>query len=244
MENYKSISEREPTPYPINNNLKNVSELGPLNSIIIPPLKKALELVNSEVKNTKIPPPAPVEAPPAPVEAHPAPVQEPPAPVQEPPAPVQEPPTPVQEPPAPVQEPKNSNIPSLIEAEQLSKQREHNIFKMPTPFEENIANDSVQPQKEIIIEEYIIKKPKMPLLEEESMASSLQLIPNIRRSSKLRSKSKSPDSSQPEKKTRKYKRCSKNHRRSKKTHRCNKNCPPGHKKSSISKRCVKKDGKK
>ena len=223
MENYKSISEREPTPYPINNNLKNVSELGPLNSIIIPPLKKALELVNSEVKNTKIPPPAPVEAPPAPVEAHPAPVQEP---------------------PAPVQEPKNSNIPSLIEAEQLSKQREHNIFKMPTPFEENIANDSVQPQKEIIIEEYIIKKPKMPLLEEESMASSLQLIPNIRRSSKLRSKSKSPDSSQPEKKTRKYKRCSKNHRRSKKTHRCNKNCPPGHKKSSISKRCVKKDGKK
>jgi hypothetical protein len=225
MENYKSLSEREPTPYPMKNNIKNVSELGPLNSIIVPPLKKAVELLNSEINNKKSPP-APVEAPPAPVEA--------------PPAPVEAPPAPVEAPPAPVESPKNSIIPSLIEAEQLSKERELFPFQRPTPFEQAIENDSVRPHNEIIIEEYIIKKPKMPLLEEESMVNSMELVPIVRRSRK----SKSPSSPSPGKKTRKYKRCSKNHRRSKKTHRCNKNCPPGHKKSAVSRRCVKKGGKK
>jgi len=211
MENYKSLSEREPTPYPMKNNIKNVSELGPLNSIIVPPLKKAVELLNSEINNKKSPP-----------------------------APVEEPPMPVEEPPMPVEAPKNSIIPSLIEAEQLSKESELFPFQRPTPFEQAIENDSVRPHNEIIIEEYIIKKPKMPLLEEESMVNSMELVPIVRRSRK----SKSPSSPSPGKKTRKYKRCSKNHRRSKKTHRCNKNCPPGHKKSAVSRRCVKKGGKK
>ena len=128
----------------------------------------------------------------------------------------------------------------MIEAEQLSKERELFPFQRPTPFEQAIENDSVRPHNEIIIEEYIIKKPKMPLLEEESMVNSMELVPIVRRSRK----SKSPSSPSPGKKTRKYKRCSKNHRRSKKTHRCNKNCPPGHKKSAVSRRCVKKGGKK
>ena len=103
-------------------------------------------------------------------------------------------------------------------------------------------DDTVIPQSEIIVEQEFSAKPKMPLLEEESMKDSIELIPIIPRSRKSRSSSKSRRaSSKSENKTRKYKRCKKNHRRSKKTHRCNKKCPPGHKRSMASRRCVKKN---
>jgi len=203
MENNKPVAERVPTPYPTDNQLKNVSDVGPLNSVIIPPLKKALELVNIEIKDKgKVNPPMPVEEP------EPAPVPE----------------------PEPVEEPKISIVPDLIEAEKLSNERELTPFETPTPFEEKIAYDYVPPQREIIIEEYIIKKPKMPLLEEESMESSMELVPNVRRSRKLASSTHT-------KNTKKYKRCKRNHRRSKKTHHCNKHCPPGHRKNPITKSC-------
>jgi len=204
MENNKPVAEREPTPYPTNNELKNVSDVGPLNSVIVPPLKKALELVNLEIKEPET-------------------------------LPIEEPPMPVEEPePVPIQEPKISIVPDLIEAEKMLEKRELTPFETPTPFEENIARDYVPPQREIIVEEYIIKKPKMPLLEEESMMNSMELVPNVRRSRKSKSKSASSTHA---KKTKKYKRCKKNHRRSKKTHHCNKHCPPGHRKNPVTKVC-------
>ena len=201
MENNKPLDEREPTPYPKDNEFNNFSEIGTLNSVIVPPLKKALELVNLEI-NDKI-------------EAEPEPE------------------------PEPIEEPKFSIVPSLMEAENLLKERELTPFQRPTPFEESVRYDSYRPQKEIIIEEYIIKKPSMPLLEEESMTNSMELIPNVRRSRKSKSKSKSKSVSSPSsiERTRKYKRCKRNHRRSKKTHHCNKHCPPGHRKNPITKSC-------
>jgi hypothetical protein len=221
MENNKPVAQREPTPYPTNNQLKNVSELGPLNSIIVPPLKTILEKVNLEIKDKKEPePPMPIE------ESEP----EPPMPIEES---EPEPPMPIEE-PEPIQEPKISIVPDLIEAEKMLRERELTPFEMPTPFEENIARDYVSPQKEIIIEEYIIKKPKAALLEEESMMSSMELVPNVRRSRKSKSKSASSIHA---KNTKKYKRCKRNHRRSKKTHHCNKHCPPGHRKNPVTKSC-------
>jgi hypothetical protein len=201
MENNKPVAEREPTPYPTDNQLKNVSVVGPLNSVVVPPLKKALELVNLEIKDKREP----------------------------------EPPMPIEElEPEPIQEPKFSIVPDLIEAEKMLKERELTPFQMPTPFEENIARDYVPPQREIIIEEYIIKKPKAALLEEESMMNSMELVPNVRRSRKSKSKTASSIHA---KNTRKYKRCKRNHRRSKKTHHCNKHCPPGHRKNPVTKSC-------
>ena len=201
MENNKPVAEREPTPYPTDNQLKNVSDVGPLNSVVVPPLKKALELVNLEIKDKREP----------------------------------EPPMPIEDlEPEPIQEPKISIVPDLIEAEKMSKERELTPFQMPTPFEENIEHDYVPPQREIIIEEYIIKKPKAALLEEESMMNSMELVPNVRRSRKSKSKTAS---SADIKNTRKYKRCKRNHRRSKKTHHCNKHCPPGHRKNPVTKSC-------
>jgi hypothetical protein len=106
----------------------------------------------------------------------------------------------------------------------------------------NEPEDSmVPPRKEIIVEEEFIIKPRMPLLEEESMESSMDLIPIVSSSRKSRSSKKSKSVTKTQKK---YKRCKKNHRRSKKTHRCNKNCPPGHKRNQKTKHCVKKGGKK
>jgi hypothetical protein len=246
MENNRPLDEREPTPYPSDNQFKNISHVGPLNSVIVPPIKKALEVVNLGTNDKRKQRPMPIEERPMPIEERPMPIEERPMPIEEPknsivPDLIEAEKLLKERELTPFDEPKNSIVPHLIEAEKLSKERELTPFEMPTPFEENIAYDSVRPQKEIIIEEYIIKKPKMPLLEEESMTNSMELVPNVRRSRK--SKSKSALSTTPIK-TRKYKRCTNNHRRSKKTHRCNKNCPPGHKKSAISRRCIKKGGKK
>jgi hypothetical protein len=102
-----------------------------------------------------------------------------------------------------------------------------------------IPTETARP-KELIVEETFTAKPAMPRLEEESFKEGeIELIPNVKRSRRRRATaSKSP------KKTHKYKRCKKNHRRSKKTHRCNKKCPPGQKKNSKTKRCAKVGGKK